>query len=322
MTRVLTSTVQVIARLLAGTAAVTGMLALTSLANALHPALDSLSHFRMHLAALSVLCTLPLLFSKRRRRFAVLATGAAALVSAATFGPLWPKSGIWAAAAMAGGEPHRLLQANLRFDNKEPDRLFDLIAQTGPDILTFQEVSTTWIEQLSRLRTQYPHGIICERESRLGGVAILSRHPVAPGTAECVDDGLLAFATLEIEGRQIDVAALHLHWPWPFDQHAQAQWNARDLARLGETALLAGDFNAAPWSETTRMLAAGGGLTAAGLAGPTWLRAWMPNALRRVAGLPLDQVLVKGAIAPTHMERGPPIASDHLPILMDFALVR
>ena len=295
------------------------MLALMSLPNALHPALDSLSHFRMHLAALSVLCALPMLFSKRRRQFAVLATAAAALVTAATFGPLWPKD--WVGVTAADGRSHRLLQSNMRFDNQEPDRLFDLIAQTRPDILTFQEVSTVWIERLSQLRAQFPYGIICERESRLGGVAILSRYPVAPGSAECVDDGLMAFATLEIEGRQVDVVALHLHWPWPFDQHTQAQWNARDLARLGETALLAGDFNAAPWSNTTRIVAAGGGLTAAGFAGPTWLRAWMPNMLRRIAGLPLDQVLVKGAIVPTHLERGPPVGSDHLPVIMEFALL-
>ena len=306
--------------LLAMATAISCLLALASLPNSLHPAIDSLSHFRMHLVALSLLCALPLLLSKRWRRTAMPIIAAALLVSAVTVGPLLSNGGIRAAAAPGGSAPYRLLQSNLRFDNSEPDRLFELIAQAKPDVVTLQEVSKDWIARLSVLNEQYRHRVICERESRLGGVAILSRHPIKTDSAACLDDGLLAIATVEVDGRQVDMAALHLHWPWPYDQHAQVDWNARDLSQLGATALLAGDFNAAPWSNTTRMLAAGGGLEPAGLIGPTWLRAWMPDALRRLAGLPLDQILIKGGIAPTRIERGPSIGSDHLPVLMEFAL--
>ena len=212
------------------------------------------------------------------------------------------------------------MQANLRFDNESPERLLALLAQARPDIVTLQEVSRFWIARLGVLQAAYPHRVICERESRLGGAAILSRFPIKPGSTDCVDDGLLAFASIEFDGQQVDVASLHLHWPWPYDQPEQAAWNARDLRRLGDTALLAGDFNAAPWSHTTDVLAEGCGLRTAGLVGPTWLRAWLPDTLRRYAGLPIDQILVKGAIIPGGIERGPSVGSDHLPVLMEFRL--
>lgn len=320
MTRILTLAGSTTAWLLAVASAFAAVLALLSLANALHPAIDSLSHFRLHLAALAIVCAGLPLIARRWRRFGAITCLAAIAASAITLIPFMTPTAVGTAAASASEEPYRLMQANLRFDNESPEPLFALLEQARPDIVTLQEVSRVWIARLEVLQAAYPHRVICERESRLGGAAILSRFPIKPGNTNCVDDGLLAFASIEVDGQQVDVASLHLHWPWPYDQPEQAAWNARDLQRLGDTALLAGDFNAAPWSHTTDVLAEGGGLRTAGLVGPTWLRAWLPDTLRRYAGLPLDQILVKGAISVGELERGPPVGSDHLPVLMEFRL--
>ena len=320
MTQILTLAGSAIAWLLALAGAFGAVLALFSFANALHPAIDSLSHFRLHLAALSFASAGLLLVARRWRRFAAITCVAAIAAAAITVIPLMAPTAIGSAAASASEKPYRLLQANLRFDNESSDELFALLEQARPDIVTLQEVSRVWIARLGVLQAAYPHRVICERESRLGGAAILSRFPIKPGSTDCVDDGLLAFASIELDEQQVDVASLHLHWPWPYDQPEQAAWNARDLQLLGDTALLAGDFNATPWSHTTDVLAEGGGLRAAGFVGPTWLRAWFPDTLRRYAGLPIDQILVKGAIIPGGIERGPSVGSDHLPVLMEFRL--
>ncbi len=92
------------------------------------------------------------------------------------------------------------------------------------------------------------------------------------------------------------------------------------LADMAETAILAGDLNATPWSAASKRIADAAGMTAAGPAGPTWLYRRLPEFLR-FAGLPIDRIFTKGDVVVHSVNRLAPVGSDHLPVLVEFSLV-
>jgi len=284
----------------------------------LHPAFDSMAHFRIHLAVLLAATGLILLFVRgwRVNGAIAVALGCAAFIATTGLG------GRAAALADDGQDAprYRLLQLNLRFDNPDPQSVLSLIDGAAPDVITLEEVSRMWVAQLAATEEAYPHRIICPHGSRIGGVAVLSRRPFA-APPRCHDRGSLALATVDFDGQAVDIAALHLAWPWPFEQGWQVENLGPSLARLGDRALLAGDFNATPWSMTVRRVAAAGGLTLTRWVGPTWLDRRAPASLRPYVGLPIDHVMVKGGILAGAPRRLSAVGSDHLPVLTEFSLL-
>ena len=289
----------------------------------LHPAFDSFAHFRIHLATLLIVFSLPLLAgSFWRQGLAALAFGIAAIgtVSSASFIPgLGPVHAAFHPKDETSAV-YRLLQMNLRFDNPEPGKVLSLIGRLRPDVITLNEVSALWTEKLDLLSSAYPHRIVCPVQGRAGGVAILSLRPFAEGQdAQCTDEGMFASATIDFGGRLLEVGALHLHWPWPYEQSRQIDGLASLLSGMSEAVLLAGDLNAAPWSAAAARLAKAGALTPVAPVGPTWLYRKLPESLRFV-GLPLDQVLARGDVLVHSAHALEPAGSDHLPVLVEFSL--
>ncbi len=290
-----------------------------------HPALDSFSHFRAHLAAMLALAALPALFLPGIRRvgWAALLLGAAAF-SSTLAGFVLPGVSPVSAAFQAKDQEsavYRLLQLNLRFDNRTPEKVLSLIGRLSPDVITLNEVSRYWTPKLALLEKAYPYRILCAVDSNVGATAVLSRRPFAEGTqTACHVDGSMSTATIDFGGRPVAVAALHLEWPWPFEQPEQIGRMAPHLAALGSAALVAGDLNAAPWSDAVRRVAAAGGLTRAPAAGPTWLWRRLPVRLRPWIGLTIDHVFSKGGIAVHSVTIAEPVGSDHAPLLVEFSL--
>jgi endonuclease/exonuclease/phosphatase (EEP) superfamily protein YafD len=291
--------------------------------NRWHPAFDSLSHFRLHLAALLGVAALVLLATRLRIEGAVvlaLAVGAF-VVTPGTYAYLMLNSSAEASRGPKDAATYRLMHFNARFDNSQPEKFLSLIARTRPDVVLVNEVSALWRERLGALSAAYPHRIVCDSRGVVGGVAILSRRPFAEGSEpECLDGGTLAVARLDFGGQPVDVAALHLYWPWPFEQPGQVGRIAGRLAELPETALLAGDFNTVRWSQTFRNIASAARMRDAGPVGPSWLPRYLPDGLRRMAGLGIDHVLAGSAIELVGLERLGDAGSDHLPVLTEFSI--
>lgn len=290
-----------------------------------HPALDSFAHFRLHLSAFIAVLALPSLMD---RRWASISFALLLLAIAATASTLANPSGVAIANASAhieeaGPARYKLLQMNLRYDNPQPKDVLSLIARHQPDVITLDEVSDYWREELKFIEHAYPHQIICTGTSHIGGVAILSRRPfLHPSQADCLSRGSLAIATVNFSGSAVDIGAIHLGWPWPHGQH----WHAGRIepilkSRLGSSAILAGDLNAVWWSHTARMIANAGELKSLGNIGPTWLFRGAPDFLRRYAGLPIDNLFFKGRVVPASVKRLPTTGSDHLPVLLEFGIV-
>ena len=113
--------------------------------------------------------------------------------------------------------------------------------------------------------------------------------------------GLAALQAEGPEGR-VWLVALHIHWPWPYGQAAHLDRLVPVLERLDGPVLLAGDFNAVPWSVAVgRVVQAVGGR----LAGP--VRGTFPR-FGPLLVLPIDHV-----IAPEGgtLDLRPLLGSDH-----------
>jgi endonuclease/exonuclease/phosphatase (EEP) superfamily protein YafD len=216
---------------------------------------------------------------------------------------------------------YRLLHLNLRYDNPEPGKVLSMVGQLKPDVISFAEVSREWQPRIELLRAAYPYGVVCEVNRRIGGVALLSRRPFAPGgEPQCILDGLMAKGTVLLGDRPVGVASLHLGWPWPMGHHWHIGKIAPDLAAMGDDALLVGDFNAVDWSDAVRRVADYSGMRVLGNIGPTWLTRSLPQWLRPYIGLPIDHAMVKGHIKVQSSRTGEDAGSDHLPIVVDFSL--
>lgn len=276
-------------------------LALLSFAQSVHPFFDSLSHFRLHMAVLLGAGAV-LLFLRRDGAAAlpVLLVAAAAL---AMTGP-----------ALQRAEPVpeadlTLLQFNTRFDNATPRAIIAEVEAFRPDVVTLQEVSPNTSVILEQLQQAYPYQLSCPF-SGVGGVAVLSRHRFT--AQHCKAGAGLAWARIDLGRGEVSVASLHLHWPWPHGQAQQVAAFIPVLAALPAPVVIAGDFNAAPWSAAvTRLAAASGTAVAPGLR--FTFKRTLPG-LGSVPVLPIDHVLVSTG-ASAEITPGKDAGSDHLPLL-------
>jgi endonuclease/exonuclease/phosphatase (EEP) superfamily protein YafD len=92
--------------------------------------------------------------------------------------------------------------------------------------------------------------------------------------------------------------------------------------RAGSSAILAGDFNATPWSWALRRLEGAGGLTRRTAALPTWPTAAPSVASARRAALPMaaiDHVYASPDWVTREVRRGPNVGSDHFPVIVTLA---
>ncbi len=286
-----------------------------------HPAFDSFSHLRAHLAVAMAVLALPLLFTGLRREGAVALLFAVMAFGTTLGGVQDYLSGNSARADPVSGARYSLVQINLRFDNPEPKRILQMIAREKPDVITYEEAGEAWKPWLDILQGSYPYRLNCAWAEHTWGVGILSRRPFSEnGRKDCVGDGLLAIASINFGGTDVNVAALHFSWPWPRRQPYQLRRVEPELQKLKGPLVIGGDLNAAPWSETVRRVEAASGARHMTGIGGTWLIRYLPASLAPYLGLPIDQVFVSKEIEAPKASARPDAGSDHLPVRLDFSV--
>lgn len=303
---------------------------LASFLNHIHPFFDSLADIRVPLAIFTVIVAIPLFFTKARRQgflpiiFAIVVIGFS-----------YNYGGLSKVPSANSAPIIKLLQTNLRFDNKTPEKLLELIAQEKPDIVTLQEASKKWREFL-QANDLTILGCTAQHD-RIGATGvILSKEflqrfaTLKPATVNCYETlstrGYVAELTLTREDQNaplLRIISAHLSWPWPFGQNLQLDELERDpsLAEFSTTknpTIIAGDFNSVPWSNTvSRMEKLTATRHVSGI-GPTWLSYKFPEFLRPYLGLPIDQILLSKQLDLVSVKRLPSIGSDHLPVMVEF----
>jgi endonuclease/exonuclease/phosphatase (EEP) superfamily protein YafD len=283
-------------------------------------AFDLFSHFRLqYLVAALILLAAAL---------ALRNYPAATLLAAVALVHGWAIKDLWlggTASAAPGGAPLRVMSANVLAANPTPDAILELVRAADADLVVLVDAKRRrWRPVLSELGTLYPHQ--APSSWRAGApVILLSRHPVVAEEVVQAPGGRRPYlmAELAVGGQPLVVVAVHPSSPSPSEPGHSRRRN-RELDHIAAVvsdtdrpAIVAGDFNTTPWSPHFRDLVAAGGLrNAAGGHGyvatwPTWF--WP-------ALIPIDHVLLKGPLAVTTVRRGPPVGSDHYPLIADLRL--
>jgi endonuclease/exonuclease/phosphatase (EEP) superfamily protein YafD len=247
--------------------------------------------------------------------------GLAAVVSVAGIAGIAPAFPVWGGAGADGDVPAiTVVQLNLSFRNATPDAVADFIRGEQADIVTLQEVTGKTGRVIDILAEDYPIRVLCPA-GRVGGQAVLSRLPKAPGvSAGCIEGEDMAWMRVMAGGQPVSVASLHLHWPYPFGQERQIGRLERHLKDLPRPVLVAGDFNAAPWSHAVdRIEAATGTAVAGGLrfSFDIGFHGWWPT-----VPMPIDHILLPDGLAPLGVTLGPGPGSDHRSVIARFAVPR
>lgn len=286
-----------------------------------HPALDSFAHFRAHIAAVMAIGGIILLFTSLRREAAMVTllglSAFSTTVNWADFSQL--KQSEFAPVT------YKLMQINLQQDNPDPKGVLQAIARNQPDIITYQEGSELWQPWLKVLEGNYPYHHQCSDLPQKWGVGILSRRPFAEfGAPVCTGTGVLATALVNFGGTHVLVSSLHQSWPWPYKQAQQFDMMVPALEPMrnahGIPVIIAGDFNATPWSYGVRKVEIATDTKHLAGIGPTWLTPILPDTLKKWIGMPLDQVLINETVTARSIKADTPAGSDHLPVLLEFSV--
>jgi endonuclease/exonuclease/phosphatase (EEP) superfamily protein YafD len=278
-----------------------------SLLNTWFPLSDSLAHFRAHYIALLSAIGVGFLLLQSWRSLGL--TIAVAAIGALSIYPAWPFLSPQAALA----KPLKLIQFNTLFNNSTPERSLDWIKAQAPDFVMMQEVSSKTMAIYDGLAEDLPYGAFCKFQT-VGGVAVRSKFPVVD--QGCVEGEGLVWVRADVNGQDVSIASLHLHWPYPFKQWKQIARLENTLRSIPRPLVVAGDFNAAPWSQAVSRIVQ---------ATDTQIVPAFRLTLRMGKGpisplpfLPIDHVLLPEGTAVGETWVGPSIGSDHLPVVTLF----
>jgi endonuclease/exonuclease/phosphatase (EEP) superfamily protein YafD len=295
-------------------AVLTGLAVLFSFLASWYPAADSVAHFRFHLTAIMLLIAVLLMVLRNWR-----SAGLSLAVSAAAIAGMAPAFPAWEAAIADSEAPTiKIVQLNLSYRNTTPDAVADFIRGEQADIVTLQEVTGKTARVVELLAEDYPYRVSCAAKP-VGGQAVLSRLPMAPGQSEgCTNGRGMVWMRVVAGGQQVTVASLHLHWPYPFEQGRQIDRLEDMLKDLPRPVLLAGDFNAAPWSHAVDRIAKASDTSIAGglrFSFDIKLRDWTPP-----IAMPIDHILLPDGVTPLEVRVGPGPGSDHRSLVARLAL--
>ncbi|MBB4004258.1 endonuclease/exonuclease/phosphatase family protein [Aurantimonas endophytica] len=281
------------------------------------PFFDSLAHFRAHLAVL--LLVTGMLLMATRAMAAGLAAGMIGGLGLITVAPFVFPASVPARADETA--TYTLLQMNLRWNAANREAALRLVGRVQPDVITLEEAGEEWRPLLAALEARYPYRFDCGEPSSFGKLVLLSRRGFVPGDSGTCNayDGFLS-RTISFNGNPVTLAIQHLRWPWPGRQWQQIDRLGSTVRELTAPTLIAGDFNATPWSAALRRYAASAGTSIVPHVGPTWLPWPLTPWLAPYAGLPIDNVLVSEGIDILGVERQDATGSDHLPVLVTFAV--
>jgi endonuclease/exonuclease/phosphatase family metal-dependent hydrolase len=232
----------------------------------------------------------------------------------------------------------RIWSANLLFTATRVGALLQLLDRARPDLILLQELTPGVARRLAaELDASHPHRRL-EPEVGPDGFGMISRFPLGPAHTHTLPGGTRHLQAARMEGPLGPVALFNVHLVSPVDARAIAAWGAwrvgrlreaqaadvaREVARAGSPAVIAGDLNCWPGRPAARVLAHTGtdAWAAAGRGfGPTWPRRWPWFPIRAVPLLRLDYCFVT---PPLRAEQArvvrAPFGSDHCALVVDVA---
>ena len=300
--------------------------------NWVHPLFDSYTNFRVHLLVLSLGVLLFITFLHEKRKYHLSYLALIALGGFYLYRLLQPFQPTLPFVKNEHNLTH--MQFNLNFRNKEMTSVVEYIKKHPMDIITLQEVTPEHKEILQELKFDgnklhltthypfvehkkgaYPYQLYCDFRG-VGGGAILSKYPINPEKFVCVEGQGLLWAEVKMPYKKINVASIHLHWPFPYQQQEQIEFLKPVLENIPKPTLIAGDFNAVAWSNAVEKIAnASNTKVANGLRWSIELKKQLP--LLPFMKLSIDHLLVSEELEVHRMKVEKDLGSDHLPVVSE-----
>lgn len=262
----------------------------------------------------------------RTRQITMAAFGAAAFTHAAFVAPEVVRRSPAPEAPSAGAPRIRIVWLNTQ-SGTAGESVTDYLLSTDADFVMLAEFHAEAGMVTPALEAAYPHLVQCA-EPHACNVAILSRrrpfdarpsHEVSPNELRVV------WADYDIDGAPIRLVATHLQRPYPAARHAAQRTELADVVggAAHDNTVLAGDFNAAPWSFALKAFDRAGGLDRFTRATPTWpAEPWTRLRLPAPAPfMPIDHVYAGDNWQLVWVRRGPRAGADHYPIEAEFIWV-
>lgn len=200
-----------------------------------------------------------------------------------------------------------IVTVNLNAATDDPGPLHAWLETIKADVVVVQELSHGAGTAIVRWH-DYPHQILKPRDDPFG-IAIISRHPLESSELlEPTDHTPQIRTTVNWGDTPFAISAVHPMPPISAEYHLRRAELFASEARWASVqpkpAIIAGDFNASPWSSAMKPLAAASFNRATTLQ-PTW-----PNPLPVI---PIDQIVVSAHWNVFESGVGPDFGSDHRP---------
>jgi len=273
---------------------------------------DLINHLRLHF--LETAGAMVLLFALLRARLLALAAFLLALVNLVLAAPAFV---LTAKEAEAARPELTVVVLNVWGDKAQPERVEAFLRRQRADIVLLLEADAPIAPMLDRLEELYPHRVGCI-ENHLCRMALLSRRDMGEAYASPRTDAgpPSIVAQFDLDGSAFTFYGVHVARPFRGD------WQRRDLDRLTGAldavqgpVLLAGDFNATPWSWALTRFALKTGMLRGRTLGATW-----PVAPPLFPQFLIDHVMARGGIRIVDVKSGPEVGSDHLPTIAGISL--
>lgn len=285
-----------------------------------HPALDTFAHFRLHLSVgLLVGVLFLLIFGALRSAMLAALVGVVGLYSTLD-GTSWSAREMQPNATLP---IYKLFHLNLLWNNERKDDVINKILELDPEFVAVMEQSRKWRERFVELETRWPHFYQCRKTGQVNATAVYSKWPIVDGSKFCgTYAALVRVDVVAPDGKPITFAANHIRWPWPASGPKQLNTLLPDIKTFSKDAIISGDFNATTWSWAVEKYADAAGASIVSGIGPTWMASLPIIKSWFWAGLPIDNVMEKGAVKVTSAKTLESLGADHLPILVEFQIDR
>ena len=281
------------------------------------PKADMPNHFTPFILAVAVAGLASLAFEPRKltthRRTRLAFAAGLAGIAAINTAPLLTALATTAVAAQGPTDTLTVVSFNVWTKNQRLDEATRWLVDQKADVIVLQEMTPKNREPIKRaLAATYPHVHDCG----CNDIVMFSRQPwtAAGGQPRTAEQPAMSWFTLvDRNGREVRVVGLRPRFiNDPAKYAAHYDWLVRHAGKLGDRMILAGDFNAAPWSWQMLRFAAASGLRRHGTYAASW-----PSRLPLVL---IDNLLTTPDIKSVSFRTGPFLGSDHLPVIATVAL--
>ncbi|CAN5836906.1 endonuclease/exonuclease/phosphatase family protein [soil metagenome] len=271
--------------------------------------LDVLANFRAQYAVALLFMGIWLLIGRWKRTAAAVLAGA--VVNLAVIAPLYLGDG----ATSPPVEPKTIMSFNLLSPNQQFAEVAEFIRDADPDVVFLHEASRPWEVAIDAADLGY-EVTRSRSEELIFGTLVLSR-PGDPVTSygftvrgaravEVIHDGIAVLAIHPLAPTTAERSAL---------RNAQFEFAAQWAGDQTAPHVITGDFNATPWSYPFRKLLADTGMrnSQAGFG----LGASFPADGFVAWRVAIDHLVHSPDIAVADRRLGPPLGSDHFPLIVE-----